>query len=256
MNITDAIPHPLAIGLRDTRHSRELAAPICEFENAVFGPDFACAPASIRSWFDSGCLFSAAICGEAVAGRERVLSVITALLTSETSRDRLFRAEITDGDLTPWSQCAAGSRPAIYFASVISDNPGHLARMYESLGHDIGFFLAQEHLEPQTAFAVASGEAGFRHMSRNGFQPADARPYLGRYQVMTLDFASARTPFWQRLLRPAALRFRGHDELLALPAAPELTAADVRHADAHEVEKRLAAGKTERYRQMAAKKSY
>src|SRR5919108_717152 len=99
MQAPESIPHPLSVGLRDTRQCRGFALPICEFENSVFGPDFACTPESIRAWFDSGCLFCAAICGEAVAGRERILSVISALLTSEASRDRLLRGEISDEEL-------------------------------------------------------------------------------------------------------------------------------------------------------------
>jgi hypothetical protein len=248
MSAGDSIPHPLSVGLRNSRQCRLLAGPICEFENLVFGPDFACDPESIQSWFDSGCLFCAAVCGEAVAGREHLLSIISALLTSEASRDRMLRGEITDEELTPWSQCSDGSRPVVYFASVISDNPGHLSTMYDSLGDDLLACLVEQNLETHSAFSVASGEAGFRHMARNGFAPASAAPYLGRYQLMTLDYATARTPFWRRVLCPASMR--GVEAVRELSTeAVALNDAGLREPDAREVERRLAMSKAERYRQ-------
>ena len=264
MRTPEQIPHPLSIELRDTIHCHELAELICEFENFVFGPDFACPVDSIRSWFDSGCLFCAAVCGEAVPGRERILSVMSTLLTTERARDQLLLGEIMDTDLRPWSKAEAGDRPSLYFASVISDHPDHLRTMYHSLAGDIETFLTAGNLEPRSAFAVASGEAGFGHMARNGFIPAPGGKYRGRYTLMTLDYPGARTSFWQRLLRTAELRAQNSGvsadphahPLVSEPEPTILEAAHGEELDPREVERRLALSKAERYRQMTPRRSY
>lgn len=191
--------HTLSVRLWNTEKCKSIAAELCEFENQVFGPDFSCPVESVQSWFDSGCLFSATMCGEAVAGHERVLSAISALVTDESSRDKLLRGEILDTELVPWSLSKPGTQPCIYFASVISDNPTHLSRMYQSVGEDMGRFLSLNQLHPMTAFAVASGEAGQKHMVRNGFQPC-GRLYLKKYAIMLMDQTTAKTQFWHRLL--------------------------------------------------------
>lgn len=245
----DQLPQPLAVGLRNTPASSMVAESICEFENAVFGPDFAYSASSIRAWFASGCFFCATMSGAAVAGRERVLAVVSALVTDEISQQRLLNGEISDGELKPWSQAPPGSQPTIYFASVISDNPTRLVSMYETLGDDLESYLSTHKLSPRSAFAVASGEAGLRHMIRNGFHPLEGAKYLGRYHMLTLDLASARTAFWQRLLHS------GGDTLVlraalreSVPGANGPAPQPGTDAEAREIQRRLTQSKTERYR--------
>lgn len=250
MSDLESIPQPLEIRLRRTEGCAELSDSICEFENSVFGPDFAYSASSLRSWYDSGSMFSAAICGTAVAGRYRILGLVSALLTDEASRDRLLQGEITDSDLKPWAHCEGASKPSIYFASVISDNSRQLSSMYESVGEELTDYLNRLGLTPSSAFSVASGDPGLRHMERNGFRTYVQAKYLGRYALMTLDLASAKTGFWKKVLSPleARLAMRGHaPHQLATASRSELVAENPVE-DAHEVERRLAQSKTERYR--------
>jgi hypothetical protein len=112
MALSESFLSPVAIALSNTRQCRPLAAQINDFENAVFGPDFSCAYEAIRPWGESGSLFCAAVCGEVVAGCRKVFSVASVLVTTEASRDRLFRGEIADYELIPWSLAQDRTRPA------------------------------------------------------------------------------------------------------------------------------------------------
>lgn len=85
MSDLESIPQPLEVQLCRTQGCAELSDSICQFENGLFGPDFAYSAESLRSWYDSGCMFSAAMCGTAVAGRHRILALVSAFLTDEAS---------------------------------------------------------------------------------------------------------------------------------------------------------------------------
>src|SRR5690242_8760772 len=92
-------PIPISMELLDTRQGRELCKPLNDFENAVFGPDFACDLAQIKPWIDSGCLMYSAVCGEAVAGRRNILSVVSVLITTSLSRDLMIAGRIPEYEL-------------------------------------------------------------------------------------------------------------------------------------------------------------
>lgn len=111
-------------------------------------------------------------------------------------------------------------------------------------------YLDRHGLNPRSAFAVASGQSGFRHMERNGFNAFPDHLYMGRYAIMTLDRGSARTAFWKRLVSPV-------EAPAATAHAPGASRGDRLHVepvagsiseDAHEVERRLTRSKADRYR--------
>ena len=99
----------LATELLDNRRSRDLIPQLNDFENVVFGPDFACTCAQFQPWVESGCLFYSAVRGEAVTGRSRILSVLSVFITTAISRDRMLRGEIADFELAPWTAGAPNS---------------------------------------------------------------------------------------------------------------------------------------------------
>jgi hypothetical protein len=179
-----------------------LSAQINEFENEVFGPDFFCRYERFRPWVESGCLFYAAVCGEAVAGFKKVLSVASILLTTETSKERLLRGEIPDWSLEPWANALGQGAPVAYFASIISDNPEHLAAMYESLGKDVETYLCASGLRVDSGFSIAAGAAGLRHLCRSGFTLVDGKKYLQKYDLLVINDLTAKTAFWRGLFHP------------------------------------------------------
>jgi hypothetical protein len=102
----------------------------------------------------------------------------------------------------------------------------------------------------QRGFCVATGPAGFRHLSKGGFVPIDGPQYLGKYDLMAIDATTARAVLWRRVfgVEPAALRGSDATQLvLSLPAA---LAEGTRSTDAREVERRLAEGRAGRYRRL------
>lgn len=188
----------LSTELLDSHACRELLVPLNDFENAVFGPDFGCQSAQIQHWIDSGCLLYSAVCGEAVAGQRRILSVLSIFFTTVAERDRLMSGEAADYEMAPW-QPGDNAEPSIYISSVISAAPHHLLAMYESLLRDGRAFRDAHGLDCRTAFGIAAGPAGSRHMSRSGFRLVEGHKYRGIYDLMVMDAASAATSFWQGL---------------------------------------------------------
>ncbi|MFM1770274.1 MAG: hypothetical protein RJA22_2803 [Verrucomicrobiota bacterium] len=214
----------LSTQLLDNRACRELLTPLNDFENAVFGPDFGCPASQVQPWFDSGCLLYAAVCGEAVAGHRRILSVLSIFLTTTAERDRVLSGQAADYEMAPW-QPGQPSEPTIYLSSVISAAPHHLLAMYGSLLQDARTFQEARGVRCRTAFGVAAGPAGNRHLARSGFRLLEGSKYRGVYDLMVMDTASAATPFWQGLLgSPAPLAGRPGEAALdrppGLPIAP------------------------------------
>ncbi|MCI0538447.1 MAG: hypothetical protein L0Z50_24840, partial [Verrucomicrobiales bacterium] len=100
----------------------------------------------------------------------------------------------------PWTQAMPWEEPTVYFSSVVSDTPRHLPALYTSLLRDLATFRAAHALTFHSAFGIASGPAGYRHMSRNGFLVLPRRRYLNKYELMSIDIKTAITPFWRELL--------------------------------------------------------
>lgn len=198
MRITESIPETLSTHLLDNALCGALLRQLNDFENMVFGPDFACDFGAIQPWVDSGCLFYSAVCGEAVPGRRRILSLVSVFITTCSSRDRMLAGEIADFELTPWLDDPS-SEPAIYFSSVVSDSPQHLAGMYASLLNDLCEFRDAHGLNFHSGFSISTGPAGLRHMARNGFQPLARRRYRGTYEMLVVDARSAAAEFWRIL---------------------------------------------------------
>src|SRR5438552_698299 len=197
---SEAMPVPLSTELLDTRRCLEFYPQLNDFENDVFGPDFACPHEQIKPWADSGCLFYAVVCGEAVAGRRTILSETSLLITSSRSRDRLLTGQIADYELAPWTAGPASDQPTIYFSSVVSDAPQHLAAMYDSLFRDVDQFRKTRGLNFHSGFGIASGLGGRRHLDRNGFRLLQDERYRGRYDILYIDATTAVTAFWRGLL--------------------------------------------------------
>src|SRR5882762_1210106 len=178
MSLPDSGPNPLSLELLDTRACLEVGPQLNEFENTIFGPDFSCDYECFRPWVESGCLFYSAVCGEAVAGRSTILSVASVLVTDTESRDRLLRGEITDTQLQPWGGTGS-AEPEAYLSSVVSANSSHLASIYDRLAADVWRFQTERKVQLRSGFCVATGPAGFRHLSKGGFVTIDGLQYLG-----------------------------------------------------------------------------
>jgi hypothetical protein len=203
-----SLPVPFSTALLDARHCLRLSEQLNDFENAVFGPDFACSFGQIRPWVDSGCLFYSAVCGEAVQGRQTILSAASVLVTTSRSRDRLLSGKIPEHELEPWAGAALTEQATLYFSSVVSDAPDHLSAMYGSLLEDVKGFRDRRGLSMHSAFAIACGTAGRQHMARNGFRLLQGCRYRGTYDFMVIDASTAATTFWQDLLDAETVFFR------------------------------------------------
>jgi hypothetical protein len=206
-NSVDALPVPFSTELLGTRHCLCLSAQLNDLENAIFGPDFACNYEQLKPWVDSGCLFYAAVCGEAVEGRKTILSEVSVFVTTSRARDRLIRGAIPEHELEPWTN-ADTAQPTLYFSSVVSDSADHLAMMYTSLLGDIRAFRDQRGLTLHSGFGIASGRAGCRHMMKNGFRVLQGVKYRNNYEFLVIDASTAATPFWQNLLESETLFIR------------------------------------------------
>jgi len=189
-----------ATELHDSRGCRELIPQLNDFENLVFGPDFACDCVQIQPWIDSGCLLYAAVTGEAAAGQRRILSALSIFVTTSAARDRMLLGEIADYEMTPWTSGRSPGQPTLYLSSVASSAPYHLPAMYESLLGDIQDFQRSNGVAFHDGFAIATGTAGGRHMTKSGFRLLDGYRYRRSYQLMVIDARTAATPFWRVLL--------------------------------------------------------
>ena len=150
----------LSTALLDNRRCRDLMTQLNDFENEVFGPDFACDRAQLRQWIDSGCLLYAAVTGEAVSGQRRILSALSVFITTAAARDRMLLGQIADYELAPWTNAEPGDQPTIYLSSVVSVAPHHLPAMYTSLLRDVVEFQRAKGLTFHGGFAIATGPAG------------------------------------------------------------------------------------------------
>lgn len=191
--------HSLVVEVLDTRSCLEMLPRLNEFENSVFGPDFAIAPEEMDAWADSGCWFCAAVTGQAVVGRRQVLSMLSVLVTTTGSRDRMLAGLVSESQLVPWAGDPLHN-PAIYLVSVISASSDHLRPLYQSLARDLREFKSTWGVEFDLGFGIASGPAGLSHMAGNGFRLLEGRHYRSHYPLMTIDADSAATRFWQELL--------------------------------------------------------
>jgi len=261
----------LSTELVDNAGCRDLVVPLNDMENLIFGPDFACNTRQIQPWVESGCLFYAAVTGEAVAGHRRILSALSVFVTTADSRDRMLLGEIADYEMAPWTPWQGG-QPTIYLSSVVSVAPHHLAAMYNSLVRDVMYFREAHGLTFHGGFAIATGTAGRHHMAKSGFRTLEGYKYRGAYDLMVIDAYTATTAFWTSLLHDDTTFLRradanqavvastlpaegrpllnnSHPERIRNPLAPEETAAAQQVSDtdsAREVEKRLALSKLKR----------
>jgi hypothetical protein len=247
MDPIENCPNPLSIELLDTTRCLPLSREINDFENSIFGPDFFCEFETIRHWVESGSLFCAAVCGQAVEGRPSILAVASVFLTNLASRDRVMRGEIHDVELAPWFRCTEHSQPVAYFSSIISSSPEHLGAMYRSLGQDLLNYLGSYHFSLHSAFSIAAGQAGLRHMLKSGFSVVEGCKYMQQYDIMIMDGTAARTAFWRDLLQTGDPSLERHTTLTSVN--PET--GDGRllpEEDAKSVERRLVQAKAARYR--------
>lgn len=195
----------LSTELLDNRACQSLLPQLNDFENAVFGPDFGCQCSQIQHWIESGCLLYSAVCGEAVAGRRRILSVLSVFFTTSAERDAMLQGRAADYEMAPWRP-GEGPEPSIYLSSVISAAPHHLAAMYDSLLRDARAYQDSHGILCRTAFGIAAGTAGNRHLTRSGFRLVAGRKYRGTYDLMCMEASSAATPFWRALLAGAPVQ--------------------------------------------------
>ncbi|HYV29684.1 MAG TPA: hypothetical protein VEO53_01030 [Candidatus Binatia bacterium] len=240
----------LSTALLDNRGCQKLLPKLHEFENAVFGPDFTCDYVEIQPWVDSGCLFYSAVYGEAVEGQQRILSLASVFLTTSFSRDRLLAGHIADYELAPWTAGVRTEQPTVYFSSVVSDAPHHLAAIYDSLLQDVSAFRNAHRMSFHGGFAIATGAGGYRHMARNGFRTLTGYKYRDKYDLMVIDASTAATPFWRGLLDSQTIflgRLDSADQIrpAELPSALNPSGAET---EARDVQRRLAQAKAERYR--------
>ena len=247
MNDPDYGPNPLSVELFDTRHCLEFGEQLNMFENMIFGPDFSCAYKCFLPWVESGSLFYAAVCGEAVEGRSAILSVASVLITDNESRERLMRGEIHDTQLVPWA--GRGGEPVAYLSSIVSAYPAHLRAVYDCLAKDIEAFLEARKVQLRSGFCVATGPSGFRHLAKSGFVPVAGPQYLGKYDIMTIEAASARTAFWQRVFKLTEPVARDSDTVLIL-RSPTPSEERQERDEATEVEGRLSELKAVRCRKL------
>lgn len=266
MNVSVPVSDPLDIQVKlcNTAQCRELASEISAFENETFGADFACSVDSVQAWFESGCLFCAALCTEPNRGPLQIHGMVSALLTSEECCAAFLDHQSSDAELVPWFHSDPASHPSLYLASVISRQPQDLERLYPSLAKDLATYLEAHQLAPQTAFAVASGPDEQAHMLQSGFQLLEVGKYLGKYPFLTLNASLERPMFWRQLLRGESTKLteafspaliQGLDipsRMNPIPITPEVETDWYR--EGREVERRLAESKRERYRHM--KKSF
>jgi hypothetical protein len=189
----------LFVELLDTRNCLEMLPRLNDFENAVFGPDFTVTLEEMDAWANSGCWFCAAMTGEAVVGRRQILSMLSVLVTTTESRDRLMAGRSSESQLEPWAS-NPNDNPALYLVSVISAASEHLKPLYQSLAGDLLELKSTWGAEFDFGFGIASGPAGLDHMEGNGFRLLEGRNYRDHYPLMTIDAQSAATRFWQELL--------------------------------------------------------
>src|SRR5438445_13260765 len=102
--LSDPLGNTLSTELLDNADCQQYLGQLNDFENEVFGPDFTCDWSQIHPWIDSGCLFYSAVCGEAVAGQRRILSVAAVFITTSLERDRLLLGQPADYDSAPWNK--------------------------------------------------------------------------------------------------------------------------------------------------------
>ncbi len=237
----------LSTELLDNRRCRSLVPDLNEFENEVFGPDFACDRDHLQTWVESGCLLYSAVTGEAVAGRRRVLSTLSVFITTAAARDQMLLGQISDFEMTPWTAADRTQQPALYLSSVISVAPRHLAAMYQSLLRDVLEFRDTHGLVFHGGFAVAAAPAGRRHMGKCGFRLLDGHAYRGVYDLMVIDARTATSPFWATLLNDGTTFLQRADAAHAVEAS-SLAQPPISQDTAREVERRLARAKADRLR--------
>jgi hypothetical protein len=141
------------------------------------------------------------VCGEAVAGRRNILSVVSVLITTSLSRDRMIAGQIPEYELTPWTAGPRSAQPSIYFSSVVSGAPQHLSAMYTSLLLDVDQFRSAHGICFHAGFAIASGTAGYLHLDKNGFRLLAGHKYHQKYDLMVINECTAESAFWRGLLR-------------------------------------------------------
>lgn len=209
--------HSLFVELLDTRECLDMLPRLNDFEDSVFGPDFAIAQQDMETWANSGCWFCAAMTGQAVVGRRQILSMLSVLITTTDSRDRLMAGLSSESQLEPWAG-NPNDHPSIYLVSVISAASDHLNPLYQSLSRDLDEFRSTWGAEFAFGFGIASGPAGLNHMTGNGFRLLEGRNYRGHYPLMSIDAGTAATRFWQELLsnETISMRRRALEEAAAL----------------------------------------
>ncbi len=237
----------LSTELLDNRRCQSIVGDLNDFENEVFGPDFACDRHHLQTWADSGCLLYAAVTGEAVAGRRRVLSALSVFVTTAAARDRMLLGHIPDFEMAAWTATDRKEQPTLYLSSVISVAPRHLAGMYQSLLRDLVQFRESHGLVFHGGFAVAAAPAGRRHMAKCGFRVLDGHRYRETYDLMVIDARTATSPFWATLLNDGTIFLHRADSAYGVEAS-SLTRPQTPDDSAREVERRLAQAKADRLR--------
>jgi hypothetical protein len=201
MPLPDSAPDLFSFELLDTRQCREFSRLINDFENSFFGPDFFCQHEWIQPWIDSGCLFSAALFGEVAPQRKQILAAASIFITHDASRDALLQGGIADYQLDPWSAGPPDSDPVFYASSMVCHVREYRFILYKSLLADLALHIKENGLCVRSGFAIASCEAGRRHLLKIGFTPLRSRKYLHKYDFMAVEATTAQNAFWQVLLR-------------------------------------------------------
>lgn len=170
---------------------------LTHFENEHFGDDLTWSVEQNSRWASSSAAVHAAVIQ--VGAEPKILGSMSALLVQPRSSQQLVEGGIVESELEPWTS-AHRRMPVIYFASVVVHSKELLPLLYQSLADDIFELLQRHKLQVEEGLAIASGEAGRRHLERNGFRPLGDVRYLDHYPFMRITARSARTPFWRRIL--------------------------------------------------------
>jgi len=74
--------------------------------------------------------------------------------------------------------------------------------VYGSLTSEISAYLESSNLTVNSAFSIAAGPAGLKHLQKCGFRPRPGLNYLDRYPILEVERSTAVADLWQTVLSP------------------------------------------------------
>ena len=172
------------------------------FENAAFGPDFACRLTEVKPWLESGSLFYAAVVRVRKNFVPEVESVLSILLVDGDSAHTFLDGTRRETDLLPFLPSGQVRKAAAYYSSLVLASPHHGAGLFANVRRDITKVVHNAGVTVTLAFSIGTNPRGNHHLEDSGFSIQSAK-YFDRYPLYALDApASSRRPFWQWLLSP------------------------------------------------------